>query len=84
MTSQEILASLSKLEQELESIASARVLAEKTVNAYEEVRGEIRTFFSEFGKVTESLNKVSAAFESEKTSLSSEVKTTINVLKGQL
>lgn len=84
MTSQEILASLSKLEQELESIASARVLAEKTVNAYEEVRGEIRAFFSEFGKVTESLNKVSSAFESEKTSISSEVKTTINVMKGQL
>lgn len=84
MTTQEILASLSQLEKELESIASARLLAEKTVNAYKEVQGDIKVFFSEFQKVMESLNKISNAFESEKSALTTDVKTTVNVLKGQL
>lgn len=84
MTTQEILASLSQLEKELESIASARLLAEKTVNAYKEVQGDIKVFFSEFQKVMESLNKISNAFEDEKSALTADVKTTVNVLKGQL
>lgn len=84
MTTQEILASLSQLEKELESIASARLLAEKTINAYKEVQGDIKVFFSEFQKVMESLNKLSNAFDSEKSALTSDVKTTVNVLKGQL
>ncbi len=84
MTTQEILASLSQLEKELESIASARLLAEKTVNAYKEVQGDIKVYFSEFQKVMESLNKISNAFESEKSALTADVKTTVNILKGQL
>ena len=84
MTTQEILASLSQLEKELESIASARLLAEKTVNAYKEVQGDIKVFFSEFQKVMESLNKISNAFDSEKSAITSDVKTTVNVLKRQL
>lgn len=84
MTTQEILASLSQLEKELESIASARLLAEKTVTAYKEVQGDIKVFFSEFQKVMDSLNTISKAFESEKSALTSEVKTTVDVLKGQL
>lgn len=84
MTTQEILASLSQLEKELESIASARLLAEKTVNAYQEVQGDIKVFFSEFQKVMDSLNTVSNAFESEKSALTTDVKTTVDILKGQL
>ncbi|MDE5774654.1 MAG: hypothetical protein K2H86_09415, partial [Muribaculaceae bacterium] len=84
MTTQEILASLSQLEKELESIASARLLAEKTVSAYKEVQGDIKIFFSEFQKVMESLNKISKAFDSEKSALTTDVKTTVNILKGQL
>lgn len=84
MTTQEILASLSQLETELEAISSARLLAEKTVTAYKEVQGEIRTFFSEFKKVSKSLNTISKAFDSEKATLTSDVKATVEVLKGQL
>ena len=84
MTTQEILASLSQLEKELESIASARLLAEKTVNAYKEVQGDIKVFFSEFQQVMDSLNRISNAFESEKSALTSDVKATVDILKGQL
>ena len=84
MTTQEILASLSQLEKELESIASARLLTEKTVTAYKEVQGDIKVFFKEFQHVMGSLDKISKAFEAEKTALTADVKTTIDVLKGQL
>lgn len=84
MTAQEILANLSQLEKELKSISSARLLVEKTVTAYKEVQGDIKIFFSDFQKVIDSLNKISNAFESEKSTLTTDVKTTINVLKDQL
>ena len=84
MTTQEILASLSQLETELESISSARLLAEKTVTAYKEVQGDIKVFFSEFQQVMDSLNRISNAFESEKSALTSDVKATVDILKGQL
>ena len=48
MTTQEILASLSQLEQELQSIKSARVLAEETIQAYSDVKKDISTLLSEF------------------------------------
>ncbi len=84
MTTQEILASLSQLEKELESIESARLLAGQTVTAYKEVQEDIKSFFSEFQKVIGTLNTVSKAFDSEKTALTNDVRTTIDVLKGQL
>lgn len=84
MTTQEILASLSQLEKELESISSARLLAEKTVTAYKEVQGDIKVFFSEFQQVMDSLNRISNAFESEKSALTSDVKATVDILKSQL
>lgn len=84
MTTQEILASLSQLEKELESISSARLLAEKTVIAYKEVQEDIKVFFSEFRQVMTSLNRISNAFESEKSALTSDVKATVDILKGQL
>lgn len=84
MTTQEILASLSQLEKELESISSARLLAEKTVTAYKEVQGDIKVFFSEFQQVMDSLNRISNAFESEKSALTSDVRATVDILKGQL
>lgn len=84
MTTQEILASLSQLEKELESIASARLLAEKTVTAYKEVQGDIKMFFKEFQRVMGSLDTISKAFDAEKTALTTDVKTTVDVLKGQM
>jgi ABC-type transporter Mla subunit MlaD len=84
MTPQEILASLSKLEKELQSIKSARVLAEDTIKSYKDVQGEIRNFLTKFQEVTASLNTVASAFSNEKTSLTSEVKNSIEVLKSQL
>ncbi len=82
MTTQEILASLSQLEKELESIESARLLAGQTVTAYKEVQEDIKSFFSEFQKVIGTLNTVSKAFDSEKTALTNDVRTTMEVLKG--
>jgi DNA repair exonuclease SbcCD ATPase subunit len=84
MTTQEILASLSSLEQELQSIKSARVLAEDTIQSYKDVQGEIRIFFTKFQEVTASLNAVASAFSNEETSLTSEAEKTIEVLNSQL
>ena len=84
MTTQEILASLSQLEKELESIASARLLAENTITAYKEVQSDIKIFFSEFKKVMVCLNRISKAFEAEKSTLTSDVKSTVDILKGQM
>jgi DNA repair exonuclease SbcCD ATPase subunit len=84
MTTQEILASLSSLEQELQNIKSARLLAEDTITSYQEVKSEIQKFFSEFQIVTASLNTVADAFKSSKASLSADVQKSIDVVKAQL
>lgn len=84
MTTQEILASLSQLEQELQSIKSARALAEDTVGAYAEVKIDIKNLLNEFESVTKSLSSISSAFESENEILTTEIQNSINVVKGQL
>lgn len=84
MTTQEILASLSQLEQELQSIKSARALVDKTVGAYTEVKNEINSLLNEFESVTKSLNSISSAFETENETLKAEIQNSINVVKGQL
>lgn len=84
MTAQEILTSLSQLESELESISSARVLTEQTVNAYKDVQKDIKSFFSEFKHVNNVLNVLAKAFESEKNAFTKEVASSIETLKGQL
>ncbi|MBD5174170.1 MAG: hypothetical protein HDT08_06030 [Bacteroidales bacterium] len=84
MTSQEILSSLSQLEKELESISSARLLAEKTITAYQEVQSEIKVFFKEFQNVIGTLNTITQALDSERTVLTSEVKATISSLENQI
>ena len=84
MTPQEILASLSRLESELNEVASARLLVERTANSYNEVQKELRSFIGEFQNVTNSLNTVARAFQDGKASLASEVTHSIEVLKAQL
>jgi chromosome segregation ATPase len=84
MTPQEILASLSKLEQELQSIKSARLLAEDTIKSYKDVQKEIRSFFSDFQNVTSSLNTVATALDEGKVSLSADAQKSIAVMKAQL
>lgn len=84
MTTQEILASLSQLEQELQSIKSARALVDKTVDSYAEVRKDITRLLDEFTSVTKSLNDISSAFESENAILTSEIQKAIDVVRGQL
>ena len=84
MTTQEILTSLSQLEKELESISSARLLAEKTVNAYQEVQSEVKVFFTEFQNVIATLNGIAQTLDSEKSVLTSEVKATISSLETQI
>ena len=84
MTSQEILSSLSQLEKELASISSARLLAEKTITAYQEVQSEIKVFFKEFQNVIETLNTITQALDSERTVLTSEAKATIGSLENQI
>jgi chromosome segregation ATPase len=84
MTPQEILASLAKLEQELQSIKSARLLAEDTIKSYQEVQKEIRSFFTDFQNVTNSLNTVAAALEEDKALFSADVQKSIEVVKAQL
>lgn len=84
MTTQEILASLSQLEQELQSIKSARILAEDTIHAYTEVKTDISKLLSEFATVSKSLNSLAQSFENENQILSDEIQNSINVVKGQL
>lgn len=84
MTPQEILASLSRLESELNEVASARLLVEQTANSYKEVQKELRSFVGEFQTVTNSLNTVARAFQDGKASLATEVTHSIEVLKAQL
>lgn len=84
MTPQEILASLSRLESELNEVASARLLVERTANSYNEVQKELRSFIGEFQNVINSLNTVATAFQDGKASLASEVTHSIEVLKAQL
>lgn len=84
MTPQEILASLSRLESELNEVASARLLVEQTANSYKEVQKELRSFVGEFQIVTNSLNTVARAFQDGRVSLATEVTHSIEVLKAQL
>ncbi len=84
MTPQEILASLSRLESELNELASARLLVEQTTSSYKEVQKELHSFVGEFRTVTNSLNTLARAFQDGKASLATEVTHSIEVLKAQL
>lgn len=84
MTPQEILTSLSRLESELNEVASARLLVEQTANSYKEVQKELRSFVGEFKTVINSLNTVARAFQDGRASLATEVTHSIEVLKTQL
>ena len=84
MTPQEILASLSRLESELQEVASARLLVEQTTQSYKEVQQEIRLFVAEFQNVVNSLNSISNAFDKGQSSLSDEAHRSIEIIKTQL
>lgn len=84
MTPQEILASLSRLESELNEVASARLLVEQTANSYKEMQKELRSFVSDFQTVTNTLYTVARAFQDSKESMATEVAHSIEVLKAQL
>ena len=84
MTPQEILASLSRLESELNEVASARLLVEQTANSYKEVQKELSSFVGEFQIVINSLNTVAKAFDNENQTLSNDIQNSITVVKGQL
>lgn len=84
MTPQEILASLSRLESELNEVASARLLVEQTANSYKEVQKELSSFVGEFQIVINSLNTVAKAFDNENQTLSNDIQNSIRVVKGQL
>lgn len=84
MTPQEILASLSRLESELQEVASARLLVEQTTQSYREVQQEIRSFVDEFNRVVSSLNSISNALDEERSSLSDEVRKSVEIIKVQL
>lgn len=84
MTPQEILSSLSRLESELNDVASARLLVEQTANSYKEVQNELRSFIDQFQIVINSLNTVVKAFDNENQTLSNDIKNSIIVVKGQL
>lgn len=84
MTPQEILASLSRLESELNEVASARLLVEQTVNSYKEVQKELCSFVGKFKTVTNSLNTVASAVQDGNESLATEVTHSIEILKAQL
>ena len=84
MTPQEILAILSRLESELNEVASARLLVEQTANSYKEVQKELCSFVGEFQIVINSLNTVAKAFDNENQTLSNDIQNSIRVVKGQL
>lgn len=84
MTPQEILTSLSRLEAELQDIASARMLVEQTAQSYKDVQQEIRNYVAEFQKVVNSLTSIANSLKDKKESLSNEANQSITILKAQL
>ena len=73
MDSQEILKSLSSLEQKLQSIESARQQVEKTVNAYEGAKAQLTVLTKDFTDIYQELKKVLDDIQNSKSIASTEV-----------
>lgn len=73
MDAQEILKSLSNLEQKLQSIESARLQVEKTVNAYEGAKAQLAVLTQDFKDIYKELNSVLIEIQNSKNIVSTEV-----------
>ena len=73
MDSQEILKSLSTLEQKLQSIESARQQVERTVNAYEGAKAQLSVLTQDFTDIYQELKKVLDDIQNSKNIASTEV-----------
>jgi chaperonin cofactor prefoldin len=73
MDAQEILKSLSNLEQKLQSIESARLQVEKTVNAYEGAKTQLAVLTQDFKDIYKELNSVLIEIQNSKNIVSTEV-----------
>ena len=73
MDSQEILKSLSNLEQKLQSIESARQQVERTVNAYEGAKAQLSVLTQDFTDIYQELKKVLDDIQNSKSIASTEV-----------
>ena len=83
MNSQEILKSLSNLEQKLQSIETARQQVERTVNAYDGARTQLVKLTQDMSSVSQEMNKVISMITTNQEALSGELsKKTDDVFKG--
>ena len=83
MNSQEILKSLSNLEQKLQSIETARQQVERTVNAYDGARTQLVKLTQDMSSVSLEMNKVISMITTNQETLSGELsKKTDDVFKG--
>ena len=73
MDAQEILKSLSNLEQKLQSIESARQQVERTVNAYEGAKAQLSVLTQDFKDIYKQLDEILQGIQSSKDVVSSEV-----------
>lgn len=73
MNSQEILKSLSNLEQKLQSIETARQQVERTVNAYDGARTQLVKLTQDMSSVSQEMNKVISLISSNQEALSGEL-----------
>ena len=73
MDSQEILKSLSNLEQKLQSIESARQQVERTVSAYEGAKAQLSVLTQDFTDIYQELKKVLDDIQNSKSIASTEV-----------
>lgn len=73
MDSQDILKSLSSLEQKLKSIDSARQQVERTVNAYDGAKAQLSVLTDGFKDIYQELNTVLSEIQNSKDNVSTEV-----------
>lgn len=71
MDAQDILKSLSNLEESLKNIDSARLQVQNTVNAYENARAQLNKLTQEFTSISTDLNKIVTTIKDNQSTLSS-------------
>lgn len=84
MTPQDLLNNLAQLEKELNSIKSARMLAEETIQSYKTVTTDIKNLFQGFESVTNLLNSIAGSLANENISISNEIKKTVSIVNTKL
>lgn len=80
MDVQDILKSLTNLEQNLQNVESARKQVQETVNAYTATREQLSKLAAEVKVITTELNSIFAGIKDNQTEVSNEISTKVNAI----